>query len=96
MSNSIKRGHWFYLLAALVLFMQTFALWHDATHPFHIASAECEQIAAIGHSPTKLSSPALLPFFIVQFTELSPISRSRIIERQLSDSHSIRAPPIFS
>ena len=96
MSNSIKRSHWLYLLAALLLFMQTFALWHDATHPFHLANVQCEQIAAVGHTPAKLSSPVLLPSFIVQRTEILPISYFNVIERQSSDSHSIRAPPVFS
>ena len=96
MSNSIKQGHWFYLLAALLLFMQTFALWHDVTHPFHLASTQCDQMAAVENNSTKPPTSILLPSFIAQFTELSPINYCINIERRLDDSHSIRAPPIFS
>lgn len=96
MSNSIKQGHWLYLLAALLLFMQTFALWHDATHPFHLASTQCDQMAAVSHNSTKLTTPVLLPSFYAQFTEILPVNRFRAIERQFYGNHSIRAPPVFS
>ena len=96
MTDNIKRGHKFYLIAALLLLMQTFSVWHDSTHPFHIASVQCEQMAAVEHNSTKPSVPLLLPSFIVRYTERLPIISPRIIGRQLSDNHSIRAPPVFS
>jgi len=85
--------HWLALLAALLLLMQSFAIWHDAEHAFHTAEEQCERFEAFGHSPTLdiVSSPKLLFTTQVQVVEVLPATPS--LPTRQREAYAIRAPP---
>jgi len=91
-----QQRHWLYLLTALLLFMQSFALWHDVTHPFHIADTPCQQFEVISHTPSVEPSLSILPIFISQFSAVEPTTSVAYLPKRLRDSHGIRAPPFIS
>ncbi|PCJ31485.1 MAG: hypothetical protein COA90_05860 [Gammaproteobacteria bacterium] len=96
MSAHLKQRQWLYLLAALVLFMQSFAVWHDVSHPFHTASEQCDRLEGVSHTPTldlALSSPLE---FNTHSRVIEPVSSVAYISTKLRDNHNIRAPPHFS
>jgi len=95
MSKTIHQRHWLYLLVAVFLSIQSMAIWHGAIHPFHIANAQCVQLAAIGHVPSDLPTPLASPFFTLQFIEIATIDSIISIHQQLENNHLIRAPPLF-
>ncbi|MCX4190204.1 hypothetical protein OMP94_07910 [Methylophaga sp. OBS3] len=94
----IRRHHfkWLYLLAALVLSLQTFAIWHDTTHPFHKAEAQCERLEAISHTPVVNATPTLIvatTYVVLHFVsgvEQHYTAKSRYLPQL------IRGPPVFS
>lgn len=85
---------WLYLLTALLLFMQSFAIWHDASHPFHIADDQCQRFESISHTPAVSPTLAAIPQFITQFSVDEPIYIITFAEKRLRDPHAIRAPPV--
>jgi len=95
MSKTIHQRHWLYLLVAVFLSLQSMAIWHGAIHSFHTANAQCVQLSAIGHIPTDLSTPSLLPIFAVKFVELSIFSGIISVQQQPDNHYHIRAPPTF-
>lgn len=44
--------HLIWLLAVIVLLIQTMAVWHDAEHAFHEHIALCDQFNSVSHTPT--------------------------------------------
>lgn len=96
MKNILKQRHWLYLLAALLLFMQSFAIWHEVTHPYHVSSEQCQRLASIGHAPTlDIITSISLPF-TSQSCAVEAIFSVAFVSTQLRNNHSIRAPPSFS
>jgi len=94
--NILNQRHWLYLLTALLLFMQSFAIWHDVSHPYHTASEQCERLASIGHTPS-LDTIASIPLpHISQSCAVEAIFSVAFVSTQLRNNHSIRAPPSFS
>ncbi|MCX4188532.1 hypothetical protein [Methylophaga sp. OBS4] len=90
------KRHLFYLLAAIVLLLQSFAVWHDAQHPFHTAEAQCERLNAISHLPGADLVPDLAvstSFVTVSVDEATAISTLPARQRE---QHPIRAPPAYS
>lgn len=91
----IKR-HWFYALAAIVLLLQSFAVWHDAEHAFHTADAQCERLNGINHLPVA----DITPDIVVAQRSVTVERESAIYVFSLPVSsrsqHAIRAPPTFS
>lgn len=91
-----QKRHYLYVIAAIVLLLQSFAVWHDAEHAFHHAEAQCERLNAISHFPladvaTEVSlhqSRATLSLEVD-----SPVITLPFAQRQ---SYLIRAPPFFS
>ena len=51
MSSHAYRNGFLLLLAAIVLLLQSFAVWHDVEHPFHHKEAQCERLDAIHGVP---------------------------------------------
>lgn len=51
--------HSLYLLAAMLLLLQSFSIWHDVEHPFHQAELQCERLDAIHHAPALDHTPTL-------------------------------------
>ncbi len=85
-----------YLLAAILLFMQWFAVLHDTTHPFHQTSQECSKFEAISKSPTAdlATAPQLLTLFSV--ASIEHIVATPLLRQHLQTTPPIRAPPKYS
>jgi hypothetical protein len=94
--NRQLNRHFILALAAIVLLLQSFAVWHDAEHPFHTAEAQCERLNAINHLPVADITPAMA----VSLQTESLVSESPLYAFQLPATtrhqHAIRAPPVFS
>ncbi len=96
MNSIIKQRQWLYLLTALVLLMQSFAIWHDASHPFHLASDQCQRYESISHTPTLDLVASIVPQLIAQYSTAESIITSTYVSKRLRDNHAIRAPPVIS
>jgi len=92
----IKQRQWLYLLTALVLLMQSFAIWHDAEHPFHVTSDQCQRFESISHTPTLDLVTTILPQLTIQYSFVEPSVIVTYALQRLRDNHAIRAPPTFS
>ena len=88
--------HWLALLTAILLLMQSFAIWHDAEHAFHTVEEQCERFEAFGHSPTLdiVSSPQ--HFTTAPISVVISSSNTSPLPTQQREAHAIRAPPTFS
>lgn len=90
------KRHYLYVLAAIVLLLQSFAVWHDAEHPFHKAEAQCERLNAIGHFPladVAADVSIYLQQAVISLEVDSLVTTLPFAQRQ---SYLIRAPPAFS
>lgn len=96
MNSITHQRHWLYLLTALVLLMQSFALWHDASHPFHIAETPCQQFESISHTPALDLAVSVTPQFVPQLTAVESVVTQPYRAQRLREHHTIRAPPVFS
>lgn len=84
------------ILAAMMLLMQSFAIWHDAEHAFHDHVATCERFEAISHLPVVDTDP-FLTLAVVQ--ALLWIEASLPASLQIAntlDNPLIRGPPLTS
>ncbi|NOQ76302.1 MAG: hypothetical protein GQ475_00640 [Methylococcaceae bacterium] len=96
MNRQINQQNWLYLLTALVLLMQSFAIWHDSSHSFHIADEQCQRFESVSHTPTIEIVNTLPSEFSVPFSGVNvSLTPSHIINQQWTQ-HAIRAPPVFS
>lgn len=91
----LKR-HWFYALAAIVLLLQSFAVWHDAEHAFHTAEAQCERLNGINHLPVADISPEIIIVQRSANVESEQDSYVFLLPTSPRSQHAIRAPPFFS
>ena len=91
-----RQRHWLYLLAALLLFTQSFAIWHDVSHPFHLSNVECERFESISHTPTADLTLSINPAWTSTFSLVQLPLVIIFSQQRLRDNHSIRAPPISS
>jgi len=91
-----QQRHWLYLLTALLLLMQSFAIWHDVSHPFHLSDVECERFESISKTPTVDLTHSINPIWTNAFSFVQAPVIITFPQQRLRDSHSIRAPPIFS
>jgi len=87
------QAHWLALLAAILLLMQSFTLWHDAEHVFHHEDITCERFEAFGHLPSldvieTVSALKISRFVIETFSD----TQDHIFNEQY-DAYAIRAPP---
>lgn len=96
MNRIIKQRQWLYLLTALVLLMQSFAIWHDAAHPFHLASDQCQRFESISHTPTLDLVTAILPQLTTQYNVAEPSVTLVYVLTRIRENHTIRGPPTFS
>ena len=96
MNRIIKQRQWLYLLTALVVLMQSFAIWHDTEHRFHVTSDQCQRFESVSHSPTlDLVSP-ILPQLTTQCSVVEPSVTITYALKRLRENHTIRGPPTFS
>lgn len=78
-----------YVLIAILLLMQAFAVWHDAEHAFHDHVAQCERYEAITHLPVVDATPTLQ----LDFTQ-SVLQREMQVASVLLSSIPVLIPPI--
>lgn len=90
------KRHWFYALAAILLLLQSFAVWHDAEHAFHTAEAQCERLNAINHLPAADITPELAVSLQSEVIGLETPSYAFYLPATSERQHAIRAPPVFS
>lgn len=97
MKQVLQSLRWLYLLTAILLSMQSLAIWHDAEHAFHDHEEQCERYENFANSPaldtaTQPYSVAVAPFQLDAIVEPSTL----LISKQ-RNSDAIRAPPqLFS
>lgn len=96
MLNRIHPFRWLYLLTIIVLLMQSFAIWHDASHPFHLTSDQCQRFESVSHTPTLDLAPSIIPQFTAQSCVTEPTLVFTSISIHQREHHAIRAPPVFS
>jgi hypothetical protein len=88
--------HWLYALAAIVLLLQSFAVWHDAEHAFHTAAEQCERLNAINHLPAADITPELAVTIHSAPAEMAETTYRFLLATRPEQQHAIRAPPVFS
>ena len=76
--------------------MQSFAIWHDTSHPFHIASDQCQRFESVSHTPTLAFVTSIIPQPIAQYSLTEPTITVTYASKRLRDNHTIRGPPSFS
>lgn len=96
MSQTHQQRYWLALLTAILLLMQSFAIWHDAEHAFHTAEEQCERFEAFGHSPTLDVVSSLSVSFATQTTVVAVVPALSLLPSRQREAYAIRAPPIFS
>jgi len=85
-----------YLLTALLLLMQSFAVWHDAEHAFHSQSEQCERFEAFNHAPTLDHIVSTPPLFTIRFSVVQAAQVNTFLPSSQREAYAIRAPPLFS
>lgn len=96
MHNSRHHFKWLYLLAALVLSLQSFAIWHDTAHPFHTADAQCERLEIIKHTPVVNANPPSLVSSTTVLVHIVAIADHHLTVKNRHLPQLIRGPPVFS
>ena len=96
MNHIIAQRNWLYLLTALILLMQSFSIWHDASHPFHVSDVECERFESISHTPSIDLTRSIHPQFTAYSSLVTPTLPITYIVKHLDNNYIIRGPPIFS
>lgn len=96
MFNISHQRHWFYALAAILLLLQSFAVWHDAEHPFHTAEAQCERLNAINHLPVADITPEIAVRLQTEVILSETPHYAFLLPVSPRQQHAIRAPPVFS
>lgn len=96
MNRILKHRQWLYLLTALVLLMQSFAIWHDTEHPFHITSDQCQRFESISHTPTLDLATAITPQLTLQYSVAEPAVTLTYALKRIRENHTIRGPPTYS
>lgn len=93
MSQLHQQRFWLALLTAILLSMQSLAIWHDAEHAFHEENEQCERYEVFAHTPLLGAVSAALLFTFTSFpVSVLPPSITLIIAKQ-RDADAIRAPP---
>jgi uncharacterized membrane protein len=93
MSNTHQQRYWLALLTAILLLMQSFAIWHDTEHAFHTAEEQCERFEAFGHTPTLDIIASVIPLqtTLSAVVETTPIAF--VLPTRRYEAYTIRAPP---
>ena len=92
--NRSQQTRLLYFITALLLLMQSLALWHDVEHPFHghEHDVQCERFEAFANSPTLENTASLSVITSADTSELiSSLSITLILNKQ-RDIYAIRAP----
>lgn len=85
-----------YPLIALLLLMQSFAVWHGAEHSFHIEDEQCERFEAFSQAPTLDNIFTISPFYTSSFLPLDqPLSTIEVPACTCKLDKPIFTPPSF-
>lgn len=96
MNRIIQQRQWLCLLAALVLLMQSFSIWHDVQHAYHAESEQCERFEAFANSPTLDHVPHTLVITARQTRHTEAFQIISLLQANKHEAYAIRAPPLFS
>jgi hypothetical protein len=93
MFSQSKQHHLLYFITALLLFMQSLAIWHDAEHAFHAETEQCERFEAFSNSPALDLVPVNLPTTTAQTSVVEVVQTVALSQYKQRDAYAIRAPP---
>lgn len=99
MSHTHQQRYWLALLTAILLLMQSLAIWHDAEHAFHVTEAaeeQCERFEAFGHTPTLDLIASAIPIPATHTTVVDTPPYTSILPTLQYEAYAIRAPPHIS
>lgn len=96
MFSQSKQHHLLYFVTALLLLMQSFAIWHDAEHAFHAEDEQCERFEAFANSPAFDLIPHTLVITTTQTSITETTQSVALPQYKQRDAYAIRAPPSFS
>jgi hypothetical protein len=94
--SSRQKNGFLLLLAAMVLLLQSFAVWHDAEHPFHHEQAQCERLNAITHLPGFDWVAEIHVSTELQVVSIEPTHATVSLPATRLQSYFIRGPPLTS
>jgi hypothetical protein len=92
----IQQRQWLYLLAALVLLMQSFSIWHDAQHAYHAESEQCERCEGFANNPALDTATHTLVITARQTGQFVPVQLISLLQAKQYKAYAIRGPPFFS
>lgn len=96
MSLQHQQRYWLALLTAVLLLMQSFAIWHNAEHAFHVeevAEDQCERFEAFNHTPTLDLVASVYPILTTHTTVVEVIPNAYMLPTRQHEAYAIRAPP---
>lgn len=96
MNSTLPTKRILYLLAAILLSMQSFAVWHDAEHEFHANTDQCQRFEAFNHIPTVDIINLTTLFFTQLYQVIKADPPHALFASQQREAYAIRAPPHFS
>ncbi len=86
----------FYALTAILLLMQSFAVWHDAEHEFHANVEQCERLEAFTHVPSLDIINLTTVSLSLKYSVTEDFYIETLLRKKHRDADAIRAPPTFS
>jgi hypothetical protein len=96
MFSQSKQHHLLYVITAILLLMQSFAIWHDAEHAFHTKDQKCERFEAFSHHPALDVIPHNPVIATIHTVIVVPIQSVTLPYYRQPGAYAIRAPPSFS
>ena len=93
MFSQSKQHQLLYFITALLLLMQSFAIWHDAEHAFHTENEQCERFEAFANSPALDIAPHLSVLATAYNAVVNVVQPVTLGQYQQRDAYAIRAPP---
>jgi succinate dehydrogenase hydrophobic anchor subunit len=93
MFSQSKQHQLLYFITALLLIMQSLAIWHDAEHPFHVENQQCERFETFANSPTLDIVPHLSVITTAYHAVINVAQPVTLGQSKQRDAYAIRAPP---
>lgn len=93
MFSQTKQHQLLYFITALLLLMQSFAVWHDAEHAFHAETEQCERFEAFANSPALDIVPHLSVLATAYNAVVNLVQPVTLGQHKQRDAYAIRAPP---
>lgn len=93
--NRSQQTRLLYLITALLLLMQSLALWHDVEHPFHghEEDVQCERFRAFSNIPALDNIASLSVITSADISELISSFSITFSPHKQRDIYAIRDPP---